>query len=401
MGMTDARFLLPDGFRYAGLVSRLRSEPNRRDLAVIVSDRPAVAAGVFTQNLVSAAPVQISRQRVPQEGVRGLVVCSGNANACTGEVGLQNARRMTELVALQLGCDPHAVLVASTGVIGRQLPMPILEAGIPQATAAVAPGWEAFTQAADAILTTDTVRKLAAALPPSSDDSGPVVVGFAKGAAMIGPNLATMLGFLFSDASVAPSDLQAILRDAAAETFNCVSVEGHTSTNDTVFALANGTGPRLQGRAREAFAGQVRQVCESLALQIAQDAEGAQHFVTIQVRGLKSFAAARQVAKAVAESPLVKTAIYGADPNWGRVVSAAGYAGVAFAESELSLDMGPFRLYDHGTPLPFDAAAASAYLRSHREVEFILTFEQGTANCTFYTCDLTESYVQLNADYTT
>jgi glutamate N-acetyltransferase/amino-acid N-acetyltransferase len=391
---------LARGYRYAGVVSGLRPEPDRRDVAVIVSDTPACAAGVFTQNRVCAAPVQVSRERVPQTGVRAIVVCSGNANACTGEQGLGDARRMAELVARDLHCKPEQVLVASTGVIGRPLPMPVLEAGIPAAVRAAAPGRQALGDAAHAILTTDTGIKVASRLVDLS--SGPVTVtGFAKGAAMIGPNLATMLGFVLTDAAFAPADLQTILRQAAEVSFNCISVEGHTSTNDTVFLLANGSGPRLANSELAVFRDAVTSVCVELARKIAIDAEGAEHLITIEVEGCRTDAEAKRIAKAIADSALVKTAVFGCDPNWGRVVSAAGYSGVEFEEKDLSLWMGDLPLYRAGTPLPFDAASASAYLKHNREVHFKLRLTRGPGRCTFYTCDLTYEYVKLNADYTT
>jgi glutamate N-acetyltransferase/amino-acid N-acetyltransferase len=388
---------LARGFRYAGVVTGLRSEPDRRDVAVIISDTPAAAAGVFTQNRVCAAPVQVSKARLPRSDARAIVICSGNANACTGEQGLRDAERMAELVAKDVGCRPEQVLVASTGVIGRPLPMPILEAGIPNAVAAAKPGPAALSDAAHAILTTDTKVKV------STRRVGPhTVTGFAKGAAMIGPNLATMLGFVMTDAAVSDRALHSILKSASEESFNCVSVEGHTSTNDTVFLLANGTGTKLSvGPELDAFGEAVTAVCADLAKQIAADAEGANHLVTIHVKGCRSHADAKTIAKTVAESALVKTAVFGADPNWGRVVSAAGYAGVPFAEKDLSLSMGEMELYRAGTPLPFDAKAASAYLKNNRDVTFTLTFTLGTFECTFYTCDLTHEYVTLNADYTT
>ncbi len=387
---------IAEGFRFAGVVSGLRSEPDRRDLAVIVSDRPATAAGVFTQNRVCAAPVHVTRERLPRNDARAIVICSGNANACTGEQGLADARRMAELVATEIGCAAEQVLVASTGVIGRPLPMGIVEAGIAKATAALAAGTEAFDNAAHAILTTDTRIKVSTRRLGSH-----AITGFAKGAAMIGPNMATMLGFLLTDAPVESGDLHSILRRCTADTFNCISVEGHTSTNDTVLILANGTGPPLTGEALIEFERGVHGVCEELARAIAEDAEGAQHLITIDVEGCRTDAEARTIAKAIAESALVKTAVFGADPNWGRVVSAAGYCGVPFEERELSLWMGPFLLYERGTPLPFDAKAASAYLRDNRNVGFRVKLELGTGRCRFYTCDLTTEYVNLNADYTT
>jgi glutamate N-acetyltransferase / amino-acid N-acetyltransferase len=392
--MTD--WPLPRGFRFSGVVSKLRSEPDRRDLAVLIADGPAAAAGVFTQNRVCAAPVQISKRRVPSATVRAIVVCSGNANACTGEQGLRDAERMAELVANEVGCSPEQVLVASTGVIGRPLPMPILEAGIPMAVRVAAPTREGLLDAAHAILTTDTRIKVAA-----HQLDRHAVTGFAKGAAMIGPNMATMLGFVLTDAPVSPDDLHRILKRAADHSFNCISVEGHTSTNDTVFVLSRGDGPPLAGNDLEAFAGAVDAVCGELARKIAADAEGAEHLVTIDVEGCRSDADARTIAKAVAESALVKSAVYGADPNWGRVVSAAGYCGVAFDEAELSLWMGDMLLFRDGGPVPFDAPTASAYLKTNREVHFRLALQSGPGRCRFYTSDLTPEYVKLNADYTT
>jgi len=387
---------IAEGYRFAGVISKLRNEPDRRDLAVIVSDRPAAAAGVFTQNRVCAAPVQISRERLPRSDARAIVICSGNANACTGEQGLADARRMAELVAEGIGCSPEQVLVASTGVIGRPLPMAILETCIPKATAALQSGADAFNDAAHAILTTDTRIKVSTRRSLAGS-----VTGFAKGAAMIGPNMATMLGFIMTDAAVAADDLQAILRRCIADTFNCISVEGHTSTNDTVLILANGTGPSVSGSGLVEFEDAVHVVCADLARAIAEDAEGANHLITIHVEGCRTDAEARTIAKAIAESALVKTAVFGADPNWGRVVSAAGYCGVDFDERDLSLGMGSFLLYERGVPLPFDAKSASAYLRDNRNVDFRVKLELGSGHCTFFTCDLTTEYVNLNADYTT
>ena len=399
-GADPTEWQLARGFRFGGVVSGLRSEPNRRDIAVIVSDTPAAAAGVFTQNRVCAAPVQISRKRLPRADARAIVICSGNANACTGDQGIADAERMAAIVAADLGCSPEQVLVASTGVIGRPLPMPILEAGIPKAVAAAKEGREAFNDAAHAILTTDT--KIKVSTRELNLASGLVrITGFAKGAAMIGPNMATMLGFVMTDAGIAGPLAHDILRRAANSTFNCVSVEGHTSTNDTVFLLANGAGAHLHGDDLQHFDVAIHDVCASLAKQIAQDAEGANHLVTIDVQGCRSDHDARQIAKAIADSALVKTAIFGADPNWGRIVSAAGYAGVPFDERDLSLWMGDMLLYRDGQPLPFDAVSASGYLKHNRDVEFRLRFKNGTGRCMFYTCDLTYEYVKLNADYTT
>src|SRR6266852_2749860 len=243
---------LPRGYRYAGIHCGIRSEPDRLDLALVMSETPAAAAGVFTQNRVVAAPVQVCRERLPAADARGVVICSGNANACTGQRGLEDARRMTAVAAEAVGCRPEQMLVCSTGVIGRHLPMPAIESGIRDAAGRLEPTAAALDRAAHAILTTDTRIKVATRLVRL--EGGEVrLTGFAKGAAMIGPNMATMLAFLLSDAAAPADHLALLARRAAADTFNCVSVEGHTSTNDTVLLFANGSGPQLVGEALARF----------------------------------------------------------------------------------------------------------------------------------------------------
>jgi glutamate N-acetyltransferase/amino-acid N-acetyltransferase len=394
--------LLPNGFRFTATACGIKRDPTKLDLTLITSDRPATAAGVFTQNRVAAAPVRVSCKRVPSAAVRAIVANSGNANACTGTDGLADARRMTELVASQIGCDPDAVLVCSTGVIGERLPMQKIELGIAKSVKSLASSPESLELAARGIMTTDTVPKFTAR---SVELEGrPIrVAGIAKGAAMIGPNMATMLAFVLSDAAVEPDALQQLLLDAVNQSFNMISVEGHTSTNDTVLALANGAagGPALSGAALDEFSRAVRDVCVELAQSIVRDAEGAKHFVTIEVEGLRTPAEARQVAKSIADSALVKTAVYGADPNWGRFVSAAGYCGVEFEEKDLSLWLDRRLLYERGSPVKFDAEAASRGLRERSDTHLRLKFELGTAGCQFWTCDLTEEYIKLNADYHT
>ncbi len=391
---------LPQGYRFSGVHSGLRPDPNRLDLAAVVSDRPAHAAGAFTQNRVCAAPVHVCRKRLPQEAVRGIVICSGNANACTGEQGYRDAERMTELAARSLGVSNDAFLVCSTGVIGRPMPMETMENGIPRAIQELQPGADALERAARAILTTDTRIKVSSrTLVVAGREMK--VLGFAKGAAMIGPNMATMLAFVLTDAPVSAQDLAKLAPEAASRTFNCVSVEGHTSTNDSLIFLANGEGRTLAGNDLLAFEGVATEVCSELARAIAADAEGADHLLTIHVENCRTESEARTIAKTIAESALVKTAIFGADPNWGRFVSAAGYSGVHFEEKDLSLWLGPYLLYEKGRPLPFDAGEVSAFIKNHRELTMRLHFTLGSARATFYTCDLTYEYVRLNADYTT
>ena len=387
-------------WRFAAASCGIRGDVGRLDLALIASTTPATAAGVFTQNRVYAAPVRVCRERLPTAEARGLVVCSGNANACTGQQGYQDAVRMCALAAEMVSCRPEQVLVGSTGVIGRPLPMPKIENGIRQAGAALEPSATAFHSTARAILTTDTCIKVSTRkLKIGGTDV--TVTGFAKGAAMIGPNMATLLAFVLTDASVAPGDLQTIVSGAAQKSFNSISVEGHMSTNDSLIVFANGAGPRLAGKGLEEYGSAVTDVCCDLARAIAADAEGAKHLITLDVEGLRTEEEARRLARTIADSALVKTAIYGADPNWGRIVSAAGYAGVEFSERDLSLWVGDTLLYESGTPLPFPADRVSTYLRDHRDVHVRLRFSLGNARCTYWTCDLTPEYVRLNADYTT
>jgi glutamate N-acetyltransferase/amino-acid N-acetyltransferase len=393
---------LAKGFRYAGLRCGIRPDPDRRDLALIVSDVPAAAAGVFTQNRVRAAPVRVCQERLPSSEIRGVVICSGNANACTGARGLEDARTMTATAAHALGCRAEQMLVCSTGVIGRPLPMPQIESGIRAAVPRLAATPAAFDDLAHALLTTDT-RTKTATRQLDLDGTTVRLTGVAKGAAMIGPNMATMLAFVCSDAAVSADDLAVLARRAAAQTFNCISVEGHTSTNDTLLLLANGAsgGPVLRGESLSRYVAAVTEVCGELARAIAADAEGATHLLTIDVEGLRDDHEAYRIAKTIAESALVKTAIHGADPNWGRIVSAAGYAGVPFEEEDLSLWLGDLLLYRAGTPQPFDADTASAYLKRERHIHLRLRFPLGAGRCTFWTCDLTAEYIRLNAEYTT
>jgi glutamate N-acetyltransferase/amino-acid N-acetyltransferase len=396
--------LIPSGsrwnYRYAGIHCGIRPEPERLDLALVLSDHPAAAAGVFTQNRVVAAPVRVCQERLPRADARGVVICSGNANACTGQRGLEDARRMAVVAAEAVGCRAEQMLVCSTGVIGRHLPMSCIEPGIQAGVKRLDITPAALDQAAHAILTTDTRTKRSSRTVRIAGTEIHLV-GFAKGAAMIGPNLATMLAFVLTNAAVAPSDLATVARRAADQSFHCISVEGHTSTNDSVLFFANGTGPQLQGDNLARFEAAAAGVCSELAQAIAADAEGATHLITISVEGLRDDAEARRVAKTVAESALVKTAVFGADPNWGRIVSAAGYAGVPFEEEQLSLWLGDMLLYQAGTPQPFDAATASAYLKKNRDIHMRLRFTLGSGRCTFWTCDLGYEYVRLNAEYTT
>ena len=392
---------LPLGFSAAGHACGLKSDPSTLDLALFVSDRPAAAAGVFTQNRVCGAPVQVCRERLPRGTARGVVINSGNSNACTGDRGLTDARWMTSLAAEGIGCSAEDILVCSTGVIGRLLPREKLATGIPEVARGLATGAEGFHRAARGMMTTDTRPKQATR---TIEVGGKTVriSGAAKGAAMISPNMATMLCVIMTDAVVAVPALPVMLKSAVERSFNCITIDGHTSTSDTVLLLANGaSGASLLGPSEaDAFQGALDDVCMELSQKIIRDGEGASHFVTLDVKGLESHEAAVKIARAVCDSALVKTAITGNDPNWGRIVSAAGYSGVPFKEQECSLVVNGFPLYRAGTPIPFDEAAVSAAMKTG-ELHIELTFTRGSHAVRFWTTDLTAEYVRLNADYTT
>ncbi len=393
---------VPHGFRLAGVHSGVKRNPAREDLTLVVSDRPAVAAGVYTQNLVFAAPVALDRSRTPGDGFRAVVINSGNANACTGERGLSDAREMAGLAAATCGARGEQALVMSTGVIGEFLPMPKIAAGIAAAAEKLGSDEAALVSAARGIMTTDTVHKLAGRTTKLGGRTIQIT-GMAKGAAMIGPRMATMLGLVLTDAPLAPRSAQQALSGVVDDTFNCISVEGHMSTNDTVLLVANGAagGEPLAGDDLAAFQDQLHEVCAELARAIPADGEGATHLVMIEVSGCADNDSARKIASTIADSPLVKTAIAGGDPNWGRIVSAAGYAGVPFDPRGVELNLNGFLVYRDGAPTAFDAAAVSNSIRAERDTIITLRFTEGDGRVRFWTTDLTAEYVRLNADYHT
>ena len=393
---------LPRGFRLGGLHAGIKRYATREDISLIVSDTPATAAGVYTTNLVFAAPVEFDRAKTPGTGFRAIAVNSGNANACTGSRGLADAKAMAAAAGATIGTDERAVLVLSTGIIGEFLPMEKVEAGLQKVAGVLGSDETAVIAAARGMMTTDTRPKLSGSTL-SADGRSFTLLGMAKGAAMIGPRLATMLGIVLTDAPIQPADAQRLLREAAEETFNCVSVDGHMSTNDTVLLLANGAagGPPLAGQALEAFGRALKDACEALAREIADDGEGATHVLRIEVTGCESRDAARQIARTIADSPLVKTAIHGADPNWGRIVSAAGYSGIRFDPTRLVLQVNGTLLFRDGAPVAFDADAVSASIKAAREVLIEVDLQSGPGRIRFYSSDLTAEYVHLNADYHT
>jgi glutamate N-acetyltransferase/amino-acid N-acetyltransferase len=397
---------LPLGFRAAGIRSGVKRDPTKLDLSLVVSDRPAVGVGVYTKNLVCAAPVKLDRERTPSESIRVVAINSGVANACTGEQGDEDARQMAAWAADACGALPEQALVMSTGVIGSMLPMERIRAGIQAAAAQLGGDAVSLENAARGIMTTDTVPKIRGREVTLGGITARIT-GIAKGAAMIGPNMSTMLSLVMTDAALRVSDAQAALADAVDESFHCISVDGHMSTNDTVILLANGAAhqpagtPPLTGKPLADFRATLFEVCEDLAQSIPADGEGATHLVTVEVHGCRTRQDALRISKTIADSPLVKTAIAGADPNWGRIVSAAGYAGVRFDPSKVTLHLNGLLLYERGAPVDFDADAAAKSIAADRDTSIVLLLEEGQASARFWTTDLTAEYVRLNADYHT
>lgn len=393
---------VPKGYLLAGVHCRIKRDPQKQDLTLVMSEGPASAAGVYTQNLVCAAPVMLDRSRTPSDSIRTVVICSGVANACTGERGLRDAEEMARLAAVACGAKPEEALVLSTGVIGAFLPMEKIEQGITAAAVKLGKNDASLLSAARGMLTTDTVHKLAGRTV-NIDGVEITITGMAKGAAMMGPNMATMLALVMTDAAIESSVLQKSLTQATSDSFNCISVDGHVSTNDTVLIMANGAagGKPLSGKNLEIFQAALDEVCVDLAKSIPGDGEGATHLITLEVSGCANRDSALTIAKTVANSPLVKTAITGADPNWGRIVSAAGYAGVPVDPFGISLKVNGFLLYENGAPTQFDAHAVSKSIRDNRDTLIQLYFTEGSTFLRFWTTDLTAEYVRLNADYHT
>ena len=389
------------GFQAAGLHAGLKSG-GEKDMALLVSDRPSHAAGVFTTNRVKAAPVLYDQALIGASSarMRAVVANAGNANACTGERGMANARAMAERAAEAIGCQPDEVLVLSTGVIGVQLPMDIVLPGIDRLAGSLRPdGWE---DAAQAIMTTDTRPKVASL----TTGRGYTITGIAKGAGMIAPHMATMLAVIATDADVPPPALQNALRQAVDRSFNRIVVDGDMSTNDTVLLLANGASGVAVGEDDPDFQRALDDVCETLAKAIVRDGEGATKFVTVVVTGAPDEASARTVARSIGTSPLCKTAFYGADPNWGRILCAAGYSGVEVEPERLSLWLldsegrEALQLVADGEPADYDEAAAIRLMQTP-EWGLRLDLGLGEASTWLWTCDLSHEYITINGHYRT
>ena len=404
MNQAPSEAALPRGFRFAATACGLK-KTGALDLALLSSDVPASAAAVFTQNLVVAAPVVVSKShlRASKGRMRAVIINAGNANCATGTAGYAASMKTVEETARRLNCSPPEVLVCSTGVIGVPLPLEKILRALPGITRNRRPSARSFAELSLAICTTDTRPKTATASFKMAAKRIHVV-GCAKGAGMIHPNMATTLAFIVTDAAIAPGLLQKTLRDVVSRTFNAISIDGDTSTNDTLLVLANGAAgaPAIKTgtTAHRAFRKALEEVCHSLALQIVADGEGAQRVIEIEIRGAKTEAGARRISQTIATSPLVKTAFAGGDPNWGRVLAAAGRAGVKFDPDRVDMHMAGFPVLRRGQPLAFNERAASNRLLE-KDVHVLLDLHAGRASARYWTCDFTAEYVRINASYRT
>jgi glutamate N-acetyltransferase/amino-acid N-acetyltransferase len=400
----------PKGYRAAGIAAGLKPS-GAPDLALIWSDVEAIAAGVFTTSVVRAACVDYCRQRLEEKASARAILCNaGQANAATGEQGLADTLESADLLARELSISPNSVLIASTGVIGQRIRMDALRTGIPAVVAASST--EGNDAAAKAICTTDLVPKTIAL--ETTFEGRPVRIGgICKGSGMIHPNMATMLAFVTCDATVSSHLWHDMLKRAADRSFNQITVDGDTSTNDTLIALTNGQSrtPAIteMGPEAETLEAGLTAVCQHLAKAIARDGEGATCLIEVQVSGAPDDAAARRVAKTIVGSSLVKSAVFGRDPNWGRIAAAAGRAGVSFDQDNLRIQLGEFLLMEDGQPLAFDRPAASAYLKqaaagAYLKEDTVLMQVQignGPGSGIAWGCDLSYDYVKINAEYTT
>jgi len=403
--MSNLHLLSPAGFVAAGVYAGIKTKP-KCDVGLLAADGLVSAAAAFTSNKVCAAPVTIGRRHVAAGALRGIVVNSGNANACTGKQGQRDALRMCQLAAQAFGCRPQEVLPSSTGIIGHMLPMDKVQLGIQSAAQRLGNSAEHALLFGDAIMTTDLKRKTAAA-QVTLGGRKVTLAGICKGAGMIGPRLsaaphATMLAYLTTDAQIPAPLLRKALVGAVDVSFNAVIIDDHTSTNDTAAIMASGASQAkiTGGAALRRFSAALTDVCTALAYQIAADGEGATKVVIITVDQARTAADARTIARAIANSPLVKCAMHGNDPNWGRIVSAAGMCHAAFDPLKCRLRLEGTPVFHKGRPVPFNAELVSESLRSP-EVHIHLSCNLGVAKAVVWTCDLSKEYVTINADYHT
>jgi len=390
----------PEGFLFSACTAGIKAS-GKPDLALAVAPDGAAAAAIFTRNQIVAAPVTVGREhlRRGQGMMRALIVNAGNANCATGKQGLKAASSVCIGVARQLQVSPHRVFPSSTGIIGVQLPVEKIHAALPALMSAAASGPEAFDQFASAILTTDTHKKVAAQ-SITFNQRQVTLAGVAKGAGMIHPNMATMLVYLFTDLAASPRELQRCIQEAADQSFNNISIDGDTSTNDTALLLASGKSGVQFKSVRDEFQAALTKVCRSLAAQIVADGEGVNHVVRLTIEQARTRSEARQIGKTIANSPLVKTAWAGADPNWGRILAAIGYSGVKINPDRINIYLGEQQICRHGAACPFDHDRAHAYM-SEPVYEIRIALGAGSAGLEFLSCDLTAEYVRINADYST
>lgn len=388
------------GFRFAGIVAGIKSN-GRPDLGLVVADEDVPTAAVFTRNQVRAAPVTLSEANVASGVARAIIVNSGNANAATGDKGEADAAAMVDGCAAAVGCRPKRVLVASTGIIGRPLPIERVTEATPGLFAAARP--EGLDDFASAIMTTDRFEKRSLHVFAAGGKTEARVVGVAKGAGMIAPNMATTLAFLFTDAAVDKRYLRKVLKEEIDTTFNCISVDGDTSTNDSVFLMASGAAKNKpidgDGGKGERFRAAVRSVLDELSRAIVRDGEGAQHVVTLAVQGAPSNEDARRVARAIAHSPLCKTAFFGADPNWGRILSTIGNCGLDIDHGKIDLAFEDVEIVRRSVGLGDEAEKGAHEVMSRAEYTIRIHLHGGRGQAQHTTCDLGHDYVKLNADY--
>ena len=387
------------GFKAGAVVAGLKKN-GALDLALIVSDRKAAVAGVFTTNKVRAAPVILSEKHVENGKARAIIANAGNANACTGDPGLYDALKTAELVGQGLGIRTEDVLVASTGVIGEKLDMGLIEGAIPDLTKALAA--DALPLAAKAIMTTDSFQKISI-FEGRAGEYTYRIVGIAKGAGMIMPDMATMLCFILSDISINSDDRKSALLSSVESTFNRISVDGDTSTNDTVLAMANGLAGNkdLRGEDYAVFAEGLRDIMWDLARMIVRDGEGATKLVSVEVKNSFSPSDALRAVKTVANSSLVKTALYGQDPNWGRIMAALGRADIEMKEAEVDIWIDDIQIVSGGLGMGPEAEKLAAEIMTRKEFSLTVDLHQGGYHDRMLTCDLTHEYVTINADYRT
>jgi len=413
--MSDlSQFVIPRGFRFGAVKAGLK-QSGRTDFALIVADAPASAAAAFTANKVKAAPLLVDAEHLRRTGCKVQVVAinAGNANCAVGSAGIDAARATCAAIASTFACKPEEVFPSSTGVIGVPLPAEKLIAVLPDLATSMGSQSDHFQQVAEAIITTDTVEKTAFArieiTAPEIDGPGEIpqeirIAGVCKGSGMIHPQLvphATMLVYILTDAAVEPAVLDIYLRDAIETSFNRISVDGDTSTNDTVLLLASGASGARSGSGNREFSAALTQVCTSLARQVVGDGEGASHVVELHIHGAASNSEAVRVAKAIAHSALVKTAWAGGDPNWGRLVAAIGYSGAQIDPERIDISFGDLPICRNGgRAADFDENAAHAYIQQP-EFSINIDLHQGPGTCKFWTTDLTHEYIRINADYTT